>query len=215
MGRARKLSLCSSKNYVVCSSKCRASKITTNTTWTGKTPGTDSQAPASDFRPPVSTTEAKAGSKLKRRASGGGTGEIQANHPSLSMLAAQYVIFYANPNDRPKKVYAICSADITDNWISLRVVNRLNLKSHRHGSVKEAVFERQSLTSTGKYVELACSEKQSRESVHCRFYIAKHPDFDILFGSEFATSTPTQLAQDEPVNRSLSSSSGDTSTNTT
>ena len=214
MEGARKLSLRFSKNYVVCSSK-RASKITTNTTHMGKTPGTDSQDPVSDLGPPVSTKDAKVGSELKRRASGGGTGGIQANHSQLSMLPAQYVIFYANPNDRPKKVYAICSADITDNWISLRVVTRLNLKSHRHGSVKEAVFERQSLTSTGKYVELACSEKQSQESFRYRFYIAKHPDFDMLFGSEFASSTAAQLAQDEPVNRSLSSSSGDTSTSTT
>ena len=176
-------------NYVTCSSKCGALKTTTNTKHTVKTPGTTPSV--TNVKLPVSRTEAKDSSNLKHMASQEGTGEIQSDNSSFPMPPAQYVSFYSDASDRPKNLYAICCPEVKDNWISLRVVNRLVLKSQPHTSAKEAVFDGAPLTSTGRFVEFTCSEKQRRQDFRYRFYIAKHPDFDILFGSEFATSTAT------------------------
>ena len=158
-----------------------------------------------NVRLPVSGTEAKVSSHLKHTAGQERNGEIQGNNASLPMHPAQYVSFYSDASDRPKKLYAICRPDVKDNWISLRVVNRLVLKSQPHTSEKEAVLDGTPLTSTGRFVEFTCSEKQRRQGLRYRFYIAKHPDFDILFGSEFAPSTATLSARDGPASRSLPS----------
>jgi len=154
-----------------------------------------SQTPATDVKLLDSGAEAKVNSKVKRDAGLRGTGEIQGKTGLLATSPPQYVSFYSDASDRPKNVLATYRLDMKDNWISLRVVNRLNLTSRQYAPVKEAVFDGKPLTSTGQFVEFTCCEKQSRKGIRCRFYIAKHPDFDILFGTDLLRRATIQPGQ--------------------
>ena len=112
-------------------------------------------------------------------------GAIKAYSP------ASFVNFYIHSGERPKKLYAICRPDIRDNWISLRVVNRLQIESQSYQPVRKAVFDGEVITSTGRFVEVACSGERECDGLRYRFYIAKHPNFDVLLGSRFVPSTST------------------------
>jgi hypothetical protein len=87
---------------------------------------------------------------------------------------------------------AISAPEVVGNWMSTRIVARIN--EHKAGLVspknddkrQHAVYGGVRYTSTGQFIDLTCCATEERTGCRHRFYIVcdEREDFDILLGSD-------------------------------
>lgn len=78
-------------------------------------------------------------------------------------------------------------SEVQDNWISPRIVRRLDLKTYAHSLEKNADLDGTPLMSAGKFVSLACSPDRSSKPAQHRFYVVPRGPcdvFDVLLGAD-------------------------------
>ncbi|KAL7775181.1 hypothetical protein CFE70_006099 [Pyrenophora teres f. teres 0-1] len=85
-------------------------------------------------------------------------------------------------NGRRQIVRAVFGANVSENFVSHRIVKRLKLESHKDHSVAiEATWGLIRIPHTNDYVNLACRLQEGNDCVTHRFYVVKLCSFDLLF----------------------------------
>ena len=102
-----------------------------------------------------------------------------------SPTALERFVRLSNAEGKLKTVCAKICPEVKNNWISGRIVRRLSLKTCEIKLLKEAEYNRKRLISTGKAVDLVCSQEPSDSACRHRFLIVEHVPFDMLFGADF------------------------------
>jgi len=90
-------------------------------------------------------------------------------------------------SDVPHIVLAQLRSEVQENWISRRIVSRLELEPYAEGTEKSAVFDGTPLRSAGKVVGLHCSSGGSGKLGHHKFHVIRNSSydkFDLLLGAD-------------------------------
>jgi hypothetical protein len=98
----------------------------------------------------------------------------------------QYVTMHSK-SDVPHIVLAQLRSQVQENWISSRIVSRLELKPYDEGTEKSAVFDGTPLRSAGEVVGLHCSSGGSGKRRHHKFHVIRsssYDKFDLLLGAD-------------------------------
>ncbi|KAK1920090.1 hypothetical protein P3342_002386 [Pyrenophora teres f. teres] len=94
----------------------------------------------------------------------------------------QNLTIYSRSNGRRQIVRAVFGANVSENFVSHRIVKRLKLESHKDHSVAiEATWGLIRIPHTNDYVNLACRLQEGNDCVTHRFYVVKLCSFDLLF----------------------------------
>lgn len=82
-------------------------------------------------------------------------------------------------------ICTIFNASIPGNWISNRIVKRLELKQRHDKPIAGVTFEGKHFKSNGDFVEIVCfgSERGARNCRH-RMFIVNDAPFDMLLGAD-------------------------------
>jgi hypothetical protein len=95
----------------------------------------------------------------------------------------------------PLPVIATADPKIEGNWMSSRIVRRLDLEYQRDEILQDVpTFDGQCFKQTRKFVLLTCRIPSRNPPCLHRFYIVEHLPYDVLLGSDKLGSTSCKIA---------------------
>ncbi|KAF2265044.1 hypothetical protein CC78DRAFT_579726 [Lojkania enalia] len=96
----------------------------------------------------------------------------------------QNITVFSKATGQPDTFCVIFPRRVQDNFISLKIVNRLGLGTHFDtAAVSSITWDSKRLSSTGDFVDLSFPMLGSAESVARRFHVVEDCPFDMLLGT--------------------------------
>jgi hypothetical protein len=96
----------------------------------------------------------------------------------------QNITVFSKATGQPDTFCVVFPRRVEDNFISLKVVNRLGLRTHFDSTaVSSITWGSSCLSSSGDFVDLSFPMPGNAKSIARRFYIVEDCPFDMLLGT--------------------------------